>query len=308
MSQRTRSTCWPFVWSVGSNPSRILFSKACFSYLSWWRRPSFLRGGGSKKDTLFAGPWVGEFGWELMDWQGYLRALRGRYKRIIVSARPSSKALYDDFCDEFVPHGIRGESNAHTIFGIENPHELARVLNAIPANCDHLPPLRYIPQDEQSFIRFGGDHSDETAPDILVHARGRASVPGRNWPVEQWQHLAALLQEEGMTVGCIGLRNATLEVEGVVDYRDLPLAETMQLMSSCKCVVGPSSGAMHLASLCGSPHVVWTDRKSYGMGKTSREKYESWWNPLQTPVAVMDESGFSPDVADVRACIRGLLR
>ena len=35
-------------------------------------------------DHLIAGPFLGEFGWELMQWQGYLRQLAKFYKREIV--------------------------------------------------------------------------------------------------------------------------------------------------------------------------------------------------------------------------------
>ena len=30
---------------------------------------------------LIAGPWVGEFGWELFAWQGYIRALSRHLKK-----------------------------------------------------------------------------------------------------------------------------------------------------------------------------------------------------------------------------------
>ena len=35
------------------------------------------------------------------------------------------------------------------------------------------------------------------------------------------------------------------------------------------------------------------------MGKSSRQKYETWWNPLATRVEVVDEHGFDPPVARV---------
>jgi hypothetical protein len=53
---------------------------------------------------------------------------------------------------------------------------------------------------------------------------------------------------------------------------------------------------MHLASLCGTPQLVWTDKKRYARGKTNRYKYEKWWNPFGTQVRVMDEWGFRPPV------------
>ena len=64
---------------------------------------------------------------------------------------------------------------------------------------------------------------------------------------------------------------------------------------------------MHLASLCGTPHVVWTNRKIYRMGKSSRQKYESWWNPLGTPVAILDHAGFSPTLKAVMSAARDML-
>jgi hypothetical protein len=51
---------------------------------------------------------------------------------------------------------------------------------------------------------------------------------------------------------------------------------------------------MHLASLCRTPHVVWTDAKKWARGRTNRQKYETWWNPFGTPVHVIDEEGFDP--------------
>ena len=36
------------------------------------------------KKTLIAGPWVGEFGWELFAWHGYVRTLAKQYDRIII--------------------------------------------------------------------------------------------------------------------------------------------------------------------------------------------------------------------------------
>jgi len=37
-----------------------------------------------KNDCLIAGPFLGEFGWELMQWQGYIRQLSKFYKNTIV--------------------------------------------------------------------------------------------------------------------------------------------------------------------------------------------------------------------------------
>jgi ADP-heptose:LPS heptosyltransferase len=147
--------------------------------------------------------------------------------------------------------------------------------------------------------------------DILFHPRGRSFGADRNWSPERWEALIALLRAEGYRLGCLGLRTATLQVPGnegdFLDLRDRPLSETLDIIASAKAVIGPSSGPMHLASLCGTPHVVWTDNRSYARGRSNRDKYESWWNPLKTPVKVLDAYGFDPPPEIVFENVKRLL-
>ena len=68
--------------------------------------------------TLYAGPWVGEFGWELCGWQGTVRALARRHDRVVIGCRPSSRPMYQgmpcvvEFAD--IPHSMEcSGSNCH---------------------------------------------------------------------------------------------------------------------------------------------------------------------------------------------------
>lgn len=280
--------------------------------LSWWLRPAFLRSQGSRRDTLFAGPWVGEFGWELMNWQGFVRKLSRHYKRTVICCPAGREALYADFATEIVSHKLRGTSECNVMHRVENPEELARIQSLVPHDADHLKPLGYQPFARQEFVRLGKPSADMRV-DVLFHPRGRTFGTDRNWSHERWRTLLADLRGRGLTVGCIGVRSATLDLTGVEgfeevgkaipDWRDRPLSETLDVIASAGVVVGPSSGPMHLASLCGTPHVVWTDRRRYARGRTNRDKYESWWNPLATPVSVLDQAGFDPDPAEVAKAI-----
>ncbi len=299
---------WPPILSVGRHPRAILLTRECFGRWSWRLRPRILRPGAQRSPVLFAGPWVGEFGWELMNWQGLLRSLRSDYQRIIVCSYASSKALYQDFSDGFFSHQVRGQPNAHVAFDIINPDELRRALVLAPPGSDHLTPLRFVPESAQQFIRFGSTDSRSGSAEILVHARGGAWTPYRNWSLDKWTALVRNLHGKGLRVGAIGLTRSTLSLSGVEDYRDAPLRETMDRLACARLALGPSSGPMHLASLCGTPHLVWTDRRSYGMGKSSREKYERWWNPLSSPVRVLDEYGFDPPVEVVLSVIGEMLQ
>ena len=51
---------------------------------------------------LLAGPWVGEFGWELFAWQAYIRSLSRHYDKTTIICRPTSHSIYTDFADNFM--------------------------------------------------------------------------------------------------------------------------------------------------------------------------------------------------------------
>ena len=55
--------------------------------------------------NYFFGPFIGEFGWELVHWHGWLRYIKKKYlknRKLIVSSFPGRYPLYE-FADEFVP-------------------------------------------------------------------------------------------------------------------------------------------------------------------------------------------------------------
>ena len=81
---------------------------------------------------LIAGPWVGEFGWELFAWHAYVRGLSLNYDRTIVISRPLTEDLYSDFADEFVPYDPPG-TNADAFF-MHNLDTLTAFKEAVTAN------------------------------------------------------------------------------------------------------------------------------------------------------------------------------
>ena len=55
----------------------------------------------SNKRKLFAGPWIGEFGWELFCWHGVIRKIKKKYPylEIVCGTRPGRDFLYEDFAE-----------------------------------------------------------------------------------------------------------------------------------------------------------------------------------------------------------------
>jgi len=169
----------------------------------------------------------------------------------------------------------------------------------IPAGVERRRISEYRPGQRAAFIRYGTPRA-EWAGALVVHARDRGHVPMRNWPQGHWHKLARRIFREGLApqIICIGTRDHALGVEGALDMRDAPLQRQMDVLASALLAIGPSSGPMHLASLCGCPHVVWC-----GGGAAERSttvgRYRSGWNPHGTPVHAHPYASWQPEFKTV---------
>jgi ADP-heptose:LPS heptosyltransferase len=73
-------------------------------------------------------------------------------------------------------------------------------------------------------------------------------------------------------------------------------------MANSTVLVGPSSGPVHLASLCGLPHVTWSPKNATGI-MSNKDRYERIWNPLKTPVTFI-EGSWNPEVKEIVGAVR----
>jgi hypothetical protein len=253
--------------------------------------------------TLLAGPWIGELGWELFCWQGYLRQISKDYKKVIVACKKGHEFIYKDFCHEFiefnVPEGITVDSwfsNGNIEKEINQLLKTIRydirleaqnigfLLNGITGEIMiNKIDGRYL---NQKFIKFSANNEYENI-DIVLHPRNRTVGSDRNWDADKWQKLINLLIKK-YKVGVIG-NGETFELKNMLDFRNIPIEKTIGIISNTKLVVGQSSGPMHLASLCGTPHLVWSSEHN-------RNRYLKYWNPFKTPCYFYSEMGWNPSV------------
>lgn len=255
--------------------------------------------------TLFAGPFVGEFGFELFGWQGYLRNISKKYDHVIVSSRPKNKILYEDFCDEFVPfdteqgkcagwtnYGYKYNGNLHTKYSpdnliyIDNEGDANSIFNGI----------------EQEFVHYG-KKIDGHGMDIIVHARMVVSMNdsyklSRNWSIDKWNALVAKFISNGLSVGSIGATGFSEYIDGTKNFLDLNLEDLADVLCNSNVAMGPSSGPMHFSTLCKCPQFVWTSNRE-GIGHQNKENYENKWNPFRTKVCVYEDGGWNPNSEDV---------
>lgn len=260
--------------------------------------------------VLLAGPWVGEFGWELFCWQGYVRRLSKKFNKTIIISRKGHEFLYKDFANEFYAFDTPA-SKANMWMGEINQNELKILINKINY-IQHLMPFNIgfgingttttVILDnafyEQDFVKYKSDNLNKNV-DILVHARNKIVGSERNWDKGNWQKLVDLLLKD-YSVGIIGTDEA-FYLNGAEDFRNLSIENLVSVINRTKLVVGQSSGPLHLTSLCGTPHFVWSNN-------VNRERYEKQWNPFNTKIYFYSDEGWNPIVNTLYEKINEILK
>jgi hypothetical protein len=252
----------------------------------------------NKTKTLLAGPWVGELGWELFCWQGYVRKLSREYNKTIIISRTGQDFLYEDFASEFYAFDSpTSEANMWDgAINVYNANQLIRSIKfdkrVIPFNIgygyDENNSAAIIYQDfnKQEFIKYKSDTIDKHY-DIIIHPRNKIVGKDRNWDANNWQKLIDLLKKD-YSIAIIG-NNEAHKLNGADDYRNISIRYTISLLNRTKLAIGQSSGPLHLASLCGTPHLVWSH-------ESNKLRYLEHWNPFKTPVFFYSEMSWNPTV------------
>jgi len=249
------------------------------------------------------GPWAGEFGFELVWWSPAVRHLarldRARGDSVVVSAPAGSAFLYE-FADEFVPLAWDPSRSFGQCGRLISPAPRVEA-DAHVAWGDIDPKSGLTPREHRDL----GGRPDPSAPDVMAAFRppkGRGHE-GKAYPPGMCEELVALLEGAGLSVGCFGGLDNWHFGKGQ-DYRGRPLAEQCSLLAGAACAVGPSSGTMHLASLCRTPYVTW-----YQPRPEHSESVHTGaeWNPFGTEVVFLRGSAH-PAPRDAAAAVEGLVR
>jgi hypothetical protein len=186
-------------------------------------------------------------------WQSQMRQLQSELRPNVMTCitRTGRDILYSDFArvEHFDPDGTADSWMLHN-------------------SKDERPKTDYPPRR----LREGGIFIEYGVPnkkfEILIHARDRSHRVEDNWV--GWRGL-----ELGDSVASIGSKTGARHIEGTSDMRGIPLEELVNYMAGAKMIVGPSSGPMHLATLCSCPQVVWSNRTG------TLERYKKTWNPFR---------------------------
>lgn len=244
---------------------------------------------------LTAGPWIGEFGWELFCWQSFLRSMSKNFDQTIIASRPGSEHLYADFCTTFIPFSADiNTCSAQSNFAKKSKN----VFKGIQAT-KHVGAKKL--KGDQQFVKYGTVDAS-LKYDIVMHARaikvdkttrwGRnkgGAKELRNWSLKKWNKLSERLSENGLRMCSIGIPSASYVVDNTDNLTGISLEKLANVFATSHLTIGPSSGPLHYASLCGCSHFVWTAHRN-------KIRYQKLWNPLATPVRLHIDQTWDPKV------------
>lgn len=247
---------------------------------------------------LYVSPWTGEFGWEVGWWNPLIRGLARQYDQVIVACRSTSIYLY-----EYATKIIEIPAQTTVTF---NDH-LERLLYKLPADWGHKgeqvePKILYAyykPTGHLTSVLDGrnlslGTTSDKHVDIMCNFRKGEQKKKQKEYPLELCDALVRLLTQSGYSIGCFGGLTDYCPNE-TIDFRNNSLAEQCAILGTAKCAIGHSSGAMHLASFCRCPHIIWHVERIGLNPESLIRRYQNDWNPLATPIRYIPDAVPSPE-------------
>jgi len=250
--------------------------------------------------TLYAGPWVGEFGWELMSWNPLVRKKAQDYDRVVVEGPPTSRYLYE-FANEYIDNPTVPHTSDGYLGKTKNPASTLEDCEVFAPNwpAHGAPEMKgflqpFVPYADREYrcLATNPIHIADVVCAFRPPKKLRdKTLVGREYPLDMCAELVSKLCERGITVACIGDRN-NYQISGSGDVRGRDLELQCAVISAAKVAVGPSSGPMHLASLCKIPHVTWFNTRN---NSSSQARYKEHWNPFKTPHTYLTQSVPTPE-------------
>ena len=266
---------------------------------------------------VIAGPWVGEFGWELFCWQAYLRAIKQQLdvEDMVAITRPGRELLYEDFCKvETTEIPVKNADSWHNA-GVKSATILQKISEKYP-DYQVLSPFngRYYGKPIRGRLLgknvtidpiFAplGQESPNASYQVLLHARDRAHRARDNWALDNWESLVSYFEENNISYAFIGSKTEAICLKDSADLRGIDLRQLTKYLAGAKAIVGPSSGPMHLASLSKCPQLVWSG------SDINKSRYEVEWNPFDTRVEYIgrDLGGWHPTPETVIDKLKNML-
>ncbi len=253
--------------------------------------------------VLVAGPYVGEFGHELMDWQPWVRAQISRYAEVHVITYPQRDYLYPGCRVHYHDVALETAGYKHGRLSPAQLDAMARkkAVELGLKNYDVMTALHICTSYHQRYLLPAKFELLGEAPaagafrDVAFHFRQvKKTGPDqtRNYPVELCDQVVALSRAQGLSFYCVGHPRYSYCPPGVEDRRTEDLAASVAAIRGARLLAGELSGPMHLAQLAGTPILIWAD------GQWRLDNCERW-NVFRVPTYIVANDTHQPEPARV---------
>jgi hypothetical protein len=254
-----------------------------------------------------------EFGWNICTWIPFLRYKKRYYDEFVIVCNPENRYLYEDFADKFIDYYDR-HAKPDMYFSGRFPTKLAQVPYEILDKPEYFnwqyihPCKKCCEKSTKVFFKYGQIPTDIRF-DIAIHARAETKYGQGKLNYSEKNYECVVEQFKGLKICSVGAPGKSHHIKGTEDLRGVYLKYLCHLLANTKVVVGTSSGPMHLASFCGAPHIVLTgDSRLKSLNKLkNRDRYQTLWNPFNTPVTVLDEDNWHPHPKKIIKAIKEYL-
>lgn len=251
----------------------------------------------ARKTTFLAGG-VLELGWELCTWIPAVRRRSRRYDRTVIVGKPGFQYLYEDFADEYVEHRVSGDKDRWLCNG-QLQKMPDRFVRRFRPDKIWTPTRKICYNRQREYFKYGGGEAEKY--DIIIHARAMTKYGQSNLNYSPKKYAKLVRHFSGKRIACIGSRKGAFAIDGAEDLRGVPMKQLSNVLGVGKVCVGTSSGPMHLASMCGCPHVVLTGPEKLKSlhWRTNKDRYVHLWNPFNAPCNVVQAVGWKPPLKKV---------
>ncbi len=250
-----------------------------------------------------------EMGWGVATFIPYLRKISHKYDKIVIVCNEGEEYLCE-FATSFEYMDKKGRSSGWLFkdkaigmpLKFKRKYKGYKVVVPTRKNCTS--------KKKREYFKYG-TFDEKLKYDIVLHSRSESKYGrgNRNWPIARYSKLLKKLRlNRELSVCSIGTFAGAYKVPGTEDRRGVDLKTLCNIMASSRVCVSVSSGPLHLASLCGCPHVGWSDReKQAWVGGTNKMRFKRLWNPFNTPVKFIDSEGWLPKVDTVAKAVNKML-
>ena len=249
--------------------------------------------------VLVAGPYVGEFGHELMDWQAWVRAQIPRHDEVHVITYPGRDFLYPGCKVHYHDVKLETAGYKHGRFPPKELEAMARkkAVELGLKNYDLMTALNVCTSYHQRFLLpakfelLGEPAAPEKMRDVAFHFRQvKKEGPDqtRNYPLEFCDRVVELCRQRSLNFFCIGHPRYAYCPAGVEDRRSEDLAASVAAIRSARLLAGELSGPMHLAQLSGTAILIWAD------GQWRLDNCERW-NVFHVPTYIVANDTHRPE-------------